>query len=217
MRVNLVLIGAPGSGKGTQASRIAQRYSIPHISTGDILRAAVRAGSNLGRQVAAILKSGGLVDDALITSLVRERLAEPDAVDGFVLDGYPRTVVQAEALEDMPGATPIIAALIAVGHEEIVRRLSRRRVCGSCGITQSVSNDTGAMADPCPYCGGALMRRQDDDPVTVRRRLETYAAFADPLIDYYRARPTFASVDGLREPDAVTVALCHHVEESTIR
>jgi adenylate kinase len=207
MRVTLVLIGPPGSGKGTQAARIAQRYSIPHISTGDILRAAVRAGSDLGRQVAAILASGGLVDDQLITGLVRERLAAADTDQGFILDGYPRTVVQARALEGILGNSRIIVALIAVGHEEIIRRLGSRRVCKSCGITQSITADADEVTEPCPYCGGALVRRQDDDPATVRHRLEMYAAYAEPLIAHYRASPTFLSVDGLREPDSVTAAL----------
>jgi adenylate kinase len=234
MRLTLVLIGPPGSGKGTQAVRLAERFGIPHISTGEILRAAVRAGSPLGQQVAETLASGGLVSDGLMTDLVRERLGQPDAQSGFVLDGFPRTVVQAHALDDMlaPSApashqalssesppssllslhSSLIAVLVAVGDEAIVLRLSRRRVCASCGITQSVSEDSEPHADPCPYCGGSLVRRDDDEPATIRRRLATYASFAEPITSLYRIRSRFASVDGLRHADEVTAALCAHIE-----
>jgi adenylate kinase len=210
-RLTLVLLGPPGSGKGTQAVRLAERYSIPHISTGEILRAAVRAGSPLGRQVRETLASGGLVGDGLITDLVGERLAQPDATSGFVLDGFPRTVVQAHALDDMLHFS-LIVVLVAVADEAIVQRLSRRRVCGSCGITQSVSEDSEPHADPCPYCGGSLVRRDDDEPATIRRRLATYASFAEPITSLYRTRSRFASVDGQRHPDEVTAALCAQIE-----
>lgn len=215
MRLHVVLIGPPGSGKGTQAVRLSERYGIPHISTGEILRGAVRAGTPLGQQVAATLASGALVSDALMTDLVRDRLAHPDASNGFVLDGFPRTAVQVKALDEMLAtSTPaaLIVVLVAVADEAIVRRLSRRRLCASCGITQSVSDDSEPHADPCPYCGGSLVRRDDDEPETVRRRLATYASFAEPITALYRARPWFASVDGLRHPDEVTAALCAHIE-----
>ncbi len=220
-RCNLVLIGPPGSGKGTQAIRLAATYGIPHISTGDILRASVRDGTPLGKQVAATLASGALVSDDLITDLVRERLRQPDARAGFVLDGFPRTVVQALALDAMlpaaspvvpPAVPPLIVLLVEVADEAIVGRLSRRRLCGSCGITQSVSEDTDPHGEPCPYCGGALVRREDDEPETVRRRLATYASFAEPITRLYRARPRFAAVDGLRRPDEVTAALRGHID-----
>ncbi len=206
MRLNLVLIGPPGSGKGTQAVRIAEKYGIPHISTGDTLRAAVRAGTPLGRQVADTLASGGLVGDALMTDLVRDRLAARDVAGGFVLDGFPRTVAQAESLDAIVDV-PLVVALIEAAAEEIVRRLGKRRVCGSCGITQAVSADTEEQIDPCPYCGGTLVRRQDDEPATVRHRLATYAEYAGPVIAYYRDRPTFGAVDGLRHPEDVTASL----------
>jgi adenylate kinase len=214
MRLNLVLIGPPGSGKGTQAVRIAEKYGIPHISTGDILRAAVRAGTPLGQQVEATLATGGLVGDALMTDLVRERLGASDVHQGFVLDGFPRTVTQAQALDTIV-TVPLVVALIAAADDEIVRRLSLRRVCASCGLTQAVSADPESGPelgmeehhDPCPYCGGLLVRRQDDEPETVRRRLAMYAQYAEPVIAYYRSRPTFGAVDGLRQPSEVTSLL----------
>ena len=206
MRLNLVLIGPPGSGKGTQAVRIAEKYGIPHISTGDTLRAAVRAGTPLGRLVADTLAAGGLVGDDLMTGLVRERLNARDVERGFVLDGFPRTVAQAEALDAMV-SVPLVIALIEAADEEIVRRLGKRRVCASCGITQAVSADTEEQIDPCPYCGGTLVRRQDDDPATVSHRLSMYAQYAGPVIAYYRDRPTFGAVDGLRHPEEVTASL----------
>jgi adenylate kinase len=151
----------------------------------------------------------------MMTDLVAERLASPDTRPGFVLDGFPRTVVQARALDDMLGAPSfpaLIVLLVSVADEAIVARLSRRRICASCGITQSVSEDSEPQADPCPYCGGSLVRREDDEPATIRRRLATYATFAEPITALYRARPLFASVDGLRHADEVTAALCEHID-----
>jgi adenylate kinase len=212
-RLAVVLIGPPGSGKGTQAVRLSERYSIPHISTGDILRAAVRAGTPLGRKVETTLASGGLVSDDLMTDLVQDRLARPDTGAGFILDGFPRTEVQARALDGMLGEdTPLTVVLVAAADEAIVSRLSRRRVCKSCSLTQSVSEDIDPHVEPCPYCGGKLVRREDDEPATVRRRLATYASFAEPITAFYRVRPRFASVDGLRHPDQVTAALSAHIE-----
>jgi adenylate kinase len=212
-RLAVVLIGPPGSGKGTQAVRLSERYGVPHISTGDILRAAVRDGTPLGQKVAATLASGGLVSDDLMTDLVRDRLARPDTEPGFILDGFPRTEVQARALDGMLGEdTPLTVVLVAAADEAIVQRLSRRRICKACSLTQSVSNDLDPATEPCPYCGGRLVRREDDEPATVRRRLATYASFAEPITGFYRARPRFASVDGLRHPDAVTAALSAHIE-----
>jgi adenylate kinase len=211
---NIVLIGPPGSGKGTQAVRIAERLSIPHISTGDVLRAAVRAQSPLGRQVADTLASGGLVSDDLITALVRERLAADDAARGFVLDGYPRTKPQAEALDTMVPPDSLMIALIEVSDDAIVRRLAIRRVCDACGITQSVFEDDSAEHGACPYCGGNLVRRSDDEPETVRRRLRTYAEQTGPVVDYYRSRPRFATIDGLQHVDQVTAALRAFIERA---
>jgi adenylate kinase len=204
---NLVLIGPPGSGKGTQAARLARRYRIPHISTGDILRQAVRDDTPLGRQVAETIARGSLVSDDLISDLVRQRLAQSDARAGFLLDGFPRTVVQAHVLDHLLGDATLIVILLEVDSEEIVRRLSSRRVCRSCNLTQSVSDDSELHGEACPYCGGTLIRRDDDDPETIRHRLATYASFAGPVIAHYRTRPGFIAINGLQPPDDVTAAL----------
>jgi adenylate kinase len=198
-----VLIGPPGSGKGTQAARLAERLSIPHISTGDILRGAVKAGTPLGQQVAAIMGAGGLVSDDLITDLVRDRLAAPDASAGFILDGYPRTLRQAQTLDTMRPPETFKVALIEVPDEAIVKRMASRRVCDGCGITQSVSHESQPDGEECPYCGGNLVRRPDDDPEIVRRRLATYAEAATPVVEYYRRRPGFLAVNGLQHADRV--------------
>jgi adenylate kinase len=211
MPLNLVLMGPPGSGKGTQATRLAKRFGIPHISTGDILREAVRDGTPLGKEVAAMIASGSLVSDTLMANLVRDRLARPDVASGFVLDGFPRTVGQARLLDDLIVGVPLIVALIDVPDEAIVQRLNTRRVCQSCKLTQSVSNAADGHAESCPYCGGALVRREDDKPDTVWHRLATYASAAAPLIAHYQSRPTFIAVNGLQNPDDVTKALVHEI------
>jgi adenylate kinase len=198
--LNLVLIGPPGSGKGTQAVRLARRYRVPHISTGDILRQAVRDDTPLGREVAATIAGGALVSDELIANLVSDRLARADTAPGFLLDGFPRTLSQARVLDRLRG--DLLVVHIAASNEEIVKRLSNRRICQSCSLTQSVS-----QADDCPYCGGLLIRRDDDEPETVRKRLATYAALAEPLLAFYSARPGYIAVNGLQSPDRVTADL----------
>jgi adenylate kinase len=200
MPLHLVLIGPPGSGKGTQAVRIARRYKVPHISTGDILRQAVRDGTPLGRDVAETLAAGALVSDELISSLVQARLERADTAAGFLLDGFPRTTAQAQQLDQL--RSDLFVIHFAVPDDEIIRRLGTRRCCQSCSLTQSVSEDD-APAD-CPYCGGSLVRREDDDPVTVRKRLATYAGLAEPLIALYRSRPAFLTVNGRQAPDRVS-------------
>ena len=210
--VKIVLIGPPGCGKGTQAVRLAERYVIPHISTGEILRAAVRAGSELGRQVADTLASGSLVSDDLMTNLVRHRLADSDAAVGFVLDGFPRTVGQALAFDDLLSGPSTIAVLIEVPAAEIVRRMGTRRVCDACRLTQSVADAFHPDSEPCPYCGGNLVRRPDDEPETVRHRLKTYEEYATPVIEHYKSRGSFTVIDGVQHADKVAVALAAHID-----
>lgn len=202
MALNLIVLGPPGAGKGTQAERFARRRGIPKISTGDILREAVAARSELGLRAKSIMDRGELVGDDVMIGIVKERLDRVDAMGGFVLDGFPRTVAQAEALDAiMNGRDPLIVVDIAVPAAELVRRLATRMVC---------END-GTNAEPtvtaCPKCGGRLVQRSDDNEATVRERLAVYERKSRPLVEYYRMRPTFRAIDGAQTPDRVAADL----------
>ena len=215
MLFNLVMIGPPGAGKGTQAERICRAYGIPRISTGDILREAVHDRTSLGRQVKETIASGSLVSDEIMIGVVRERLGRPDARRGFILDGFPRTVAQAKALDEMiDGRGPIIAIVMSVPEPELVRRLGVRRVCADCGTTYggpgSVTESSGAGR--CTRCGGLLVQRDDDNIDVIRERLLVFVEATEPLVRYYQGRPTFASIDGLQQPDKVTADLRAHIE-----
>jgi adenylate kinase len=206
---NLVMLGPPGAGKGTQAERIARELGIPKISTGDILREAVQSGSELGRQVKVVMDRGGLVGDDLIVSIVRERLARPDAAGGFVLDGFPRTVPQARALDDMLQGEPLVVIDLAVPDAELLKRMATRRVCSKCaGIAEPGSNP-----ETCERCGGRLITRADDEDENVRQhRLTVYGRESKPLLDYYRGRPTFRSINGAQPPEQVAKDLAASID-----
>jgi adenylate kinase len=216
-QVNLVLIGPPGSGKGTQAARIKARYGIPAISTGDILRAAVKAGTPLGRTVQATLTSGGLVNDGLMIDLVRDRLAQPDTQPGFILDGFPRTLGQATALEGLLGGRPLTAILLDVPESLLERRLSSRRICSTCKTlyTTASAYAYGSEAELCSKCGSVLITRDDDNLETVRTRLKTYRETAAPLIRHYRDKGLLATIDGSQPQEDVTVALLKAIDART--
>jgi adenylate kinase len=204
MALNLVMLGPPGAGKGTQAKGFAAARGIPHISTGDMLREAVAAGTPIGLRAKAVMASGQLVSDEIIVGVVRERLAKPDAQSGFVLDGFPRTVPQAEALDGIvAGRDPLLVVDIAADDEELIRRLTSRRVCGQCGANADVPAPGEPVPTACGRCGGALTQRADDREEVIRERLRVYARDTRPLIDYYRRRPTFRSVNGAQAPAAV--------------
>ena len=213
MALNLIMLGPPGAGKGTQAKTFAADRKIPHISTGDMLRGAVAAGTPLGLQAKAVMEKGQLVSDEIIIGVVRERLAMADAAAGFVLDGFPRTVKQAEALDEiMAGRDPLVIVDIAVSDEELVRRLTSRRVCSQCGTNADVPAPGQAIPTTCKKCGGALTQRADDREDVIRERLRVYARDTKPLLDYYRARPTFKSVNGAQAPGQVGVDLLAAVD-----
>ena len=213
MPLDIVMLGPPGAGKGTQAARLAGHYGIPAISTGDILREAVQSGSDLGRRVKAVMERGELVSDELVTDIVRERLGRPDTVNGFVLDGFPRTLPQAEALDRMVNGRGLIVLEITVPDEEIIRRLSSRRVCVGCGAIAGRAADGDAAA--CERCGGKMVQRSDDREEVVRERLVVYARQTKPLLDYYRGRPSFRSINGLQPPDQVFEAIVGTIEQMT--
>jgi len=215
MSFNLVMIGPPGAGKGTQAERVCRAYGIPKISTGDILREAVHDGSPLGKQVKETIAAGSLVSDEIMIGVVGDRLGRADAKRGFILDGFPRTVAQAKALDEMiEGRGPIIAIVMSVPEHELVRRLGVRRVCADCGATYggpgSVTESSGAGR--CTRCGGLLVQRDDDNIDVIRQRLRVFTQATEPLVRYYRDRPTFAAIDGLQPPDKVTADLRAHIE-----
>jgi adenylate kinase len=206
--LNLVVMGPPGAGKGTQAERFARDHGIPKISTGDILREAVHDGTPLGRQVSAVMSSGQLVGDDLIVGIVKERLARPDTARGFVLDGFPRTVAQAGALDELlAGRGPLIVVEIQVPDEELVRRVRSRRICASCGKTVSAFAEDPARAERCQACGGELVSRSDDGENVVRDRLKVYWHETRPMIAYYQSRPTYRVVNGAQSPERVREAL----------
>jgi adenylate kinase len=206
--LNVVVLGPPGAGKGTQAERFAREHGLPKISTGDILREAVQSGSELGREVQALMDRGGLVNDALITGIVRERLGRPDVTRGFVLDGFPRTVPQAEALDGiMAGRDALIVIEMQVPDEELVRRVRGRRVCKECGTNVSAFGAGPGLVQLCERCGGELVTRSDDTEAVVRERLKVYWRDTRPMIAYYGSRPGFRSIDGAQSPEKVRQAL----------
>lgn len=198
-QLNLVLLGAPGSGKGTQAERIAPAFGVPHISTGDMLRAALKAGTELGLAAKGYMDKGELVPDEVVVGIIRERLAQPDAARGFMLDGFPRTIEQAEALDEMlskAGRVITDVLLIDVPEEELVRRLAGRRTCRNCGKGYHVEFDPPKTEGVCDACGGEVYQRADDNEVTVRNRLAVFARQTEPLIGYYRSRGVLKTVFG---------------------
>jgi len=212
--MRIVLLGAPGSGKGTQAQRLAERSGVPQISTGDLLRAAVARGTPLGLEAKAVMESGRLVDDALVLGMIRERLAEPDARAGFILDGFPRNLVQAAALDGLLAelGQPLDAVVqFEVADAELVRRISGRRTCADCGRVFNVLTSpppSGTDAD-CPRTGAPhrLMQRADDNEATVAERLRVYAEKTRPLTEFYRKRGILRVIDATGEVDAVTQRL----------
>ncbi|MBO4353270.1 MAG: adenylate kinase [Eggerthellaceae bacterium] len=198
--MNIVLLGAPGAGKGTQAAKLVEEFATPHISTGDMLRAAVAAGTELGKQAKSYMDAGELVPDDVIIGLVGDRLQEPDAEVGFILDGFPRTTAQAVALDAKLAELdrPLDAALlIDVDAEVIIKRLTSRRMCRACGYIGSAADEV------CPKCGGEMYQRDDDNEATVRNRLDVYEKSTSPLIDYYRGKELLVAIDGDRNPDEV--------------
>jgi len=204
--LNLVMFGPPGAGKGTQARRLATERGIPQVSTGDILREAVQSGTELGRQVKAIMDAGELVGDDVMLGIVRERLSKEDAAGGFILDGFPRTVAQATALDDiLEGRQGPVVLEISVRDETLVNRLSRRRVCGSCGAIVGAADGQAPL--PCPTCGGELNQRSDDREDVIHGRLEVYHRETAPLVEFYQERASFRTVDGDQPTDVVAQAV----------
>ncbi len=192
--MKLILLGAPGAGKGTQAEKISARYGIPVVATGDMIRSAISGGTEMGVKAKAFVDKGELVPDEVVVGIVRERLAEPDCASGFILDGFPRTVPQAEALRDITGIDRVVS--IEVPDGKIEARMSGRRVCPACGASYHTEYKRPAKSGVCDKCGSELITRKDDSPETVRNRLAVYHASTEPLKAYYAAAGLLREVEG---------------------
>jgi adenylate kinase len=210
MALNVVMLGPPASGKGTQAVRLAKTRGIPKISTGDILREAAQSGTELGLRAKALMDRGELLGDEEMIGIVKERLARPDAAGGYILDGFPRTVRQAEALDRMLQSEPLVIIDLAVPDTELLTRMQTRRVCGRCAAIA----EPGSTKETCERCGGRMITRADDSDEHVRQhRLEVYARESKPLLDYYRGRATFRSINGAQAPDLVAKELAAKIDQ----
>ena len=208
--MKIIMLGAPGAGKGTQAKRIAEKYSVPHISTGDIFRANIKNGTELGKKAKTYMDQGLLVPDELVVDLVVDRLKQEDCNNGCVLDGFPRTIPQAEALDaalEATGQTVDYAINVEVPDENIVRRMSGRRACVGCGATYHIVYAPTKEEDICDTCHGELILRDDDKPETVQKRLNVYHEQTQPLIDYYTKKNILVEVDGTQDIEDVFAAI----------
>ncbi len=208
--MKIIMLGAPGAGKGTQAKRIAEKYSIPHISTGDIFRANIKNGTDLGKKAKEYMDQGLLVPDELTCDLVMDRIQQDDCKNGFVLDGFPRTIPQAEALDgalNKIGQKMDFAVDVDVPDENIVNRMGGRRACLSCGATYHVEFNPTKADGICDACGAQTVLRDDDKPETVQKRLTVYHDQTQPLIDYYKNQGILKSVDGTQPMDSVFDAI----------
>lgn len=204
--MKIIMLGAPGAGKGTQAKMIADKYGIPHISTGDIFRANIKNGTELGKKAKEYMDQGLLVPDELTCDLVVDRIAQPDAAKGYVLDGFPRTIPQAEALTNAlkaRGESIDFAIDVDVPDENIVNRMGGRRACLACGATYHIVFNAPKKEGICDVCGKELVLRDDDKPETVQKRLDVYHAQTQPLIDYYTKAGVLKTVDGTQDIDKV--------------
>lgn len=201
--MNLILLGAPGAGKGTQAENICKEFGIPTISTGNMLRAAVKAGTEYGLKAKAAMDAGDLVSDDIVIGILKDRITEPDAQNGFILDGFPRTVPQAEALDAM-GVQIDKVIEIYVPDEKITKRMGGRRVCLDCGATYHVDFKPSKAEGVCDVCGKELVIRKDDEPATVLGRLKTYHEQTEPLKDYYTKQSKLTTVEGAEELEETT-------------
>ncbi len=201
--MKLILLGAPGAGKGTQAEIISEKYNIPTISTGNIIRAALKNGTEMGLKAKSFIEAGNLVPDDVVIGIIKERLAESDCENGYILDGFPRTIPQAEALDQM-GFDIDVALSIEVADEEIVKRMSGRRVCEKCGASYHTEYKKPQTDGKCNFCDGDLVIRKDDEPETVKNRLEVYHEQTEPLKEYYKSCGKLICVEGQDEVSDTT-------------
>lgn len=209
--MRVVLLGAPGAGKGTQAKKLVEKYGIPQISTGDLLRAAVAAGTELGKEAKSYMDRGDLVPDSVVLGMVKERLSQDDCKKGYILDGFPRNTKQAEALDEMLASLnmPLTAALsVDVPFDDLMKRLTGRRTCKSCGQMYNIYFSAPSKEGTCDKCGGELFQRDDDKEETIKKRLEVYNAQTAPLFDYYKKKGILKSVAGTGSIDEIFKSVC---------
>lgn len=214
--MRIVLLGSPGSGKGTQATRISSKYNIPHISTGDIFRDNIRRQTNIGLEAKKFIDKGHLVPDELTLQIIEDRFDQPDCAAGFLLDGFPRTIVQAEALElelQKSGKSLDAVVNLDVQNETIIRRMTGRRVCKKCGATYNLTFNKPAVENICDLCGGDLFIRDDDKLETVTNRLKVYKTETQPLIDFYKEKGILVTVDGELDAEVVFQNICNALEQ----
>ena len=214
--MKIIMLGAPGAGKGTQAKKIAAKYEIPHISTGDIFRANIKNGTDLGKKAKTYMDQGLLVPDELVVDLVVDRVNQDDCTKGYVLDGFPRTIPQAEALDaalEKMGQKIDYAIDVDVPDENIINRMSGRRACVDCGATYHIVYAPTKKENICDNCGGGLILRDDDKPETVKKRLDVYHEQTQPLIDYYTKAGALRTVDGTIDIDDVFAAIVKILED----
>lgn len=211
--MKMILLGAPGAGKGTQAEIISQRLGVSIIGTGNIIREAIASGSALGKKFQSYTDRGALVPDDLVVEMVADRLTQPDCSGRYILDGFPRTVVQAEKFAEMGGRVDAVINLV-ISDDEIMKRMTGRRVCETCGTPYHIHNNPPAQQGICDKCGGALVTRKDDAPETVAKRLLVYHEQTEPLVDFYRARGVLTAIDATQGMDRVTEEILAAVGEN---
>ena len=209
--MKMILLGAPGAGKGTQAEIISKKYSMPIIGTGNIIREAIASGTELGNKFKALIEGGDFLPDELVMELVRDRLSQPDCKEHYILDGFPRDLNQAVKFEEMGGVIDAVISL-EIADDEIIDRMTGRRVCKKCGTPYHVTHNPPAVEGVCDKCGNELIIRKDDAPETVKKRLEVYHKQTEPLIEFYEKRGVLKTIDGTQSLEDVTAAILAALE-----
>ncbi len=215
--MRIILLGPPGCGKGTQGDLIQEKYGFPKISTGDLLREAVQKGTSLGKKAEVFMNQGKLVSDEIVIGMIKERITEKDCRGGYVLDGFPRNIPQAQALEEMDEDSLEIVIDIQLKEQDLIERLAARRICSDCGAIYNLLVKKGAREGVCGECGGPLVQREDDKPAVIRERLRVYHEETEKLIGYYKEKRVYTKVDGSGEIEGVFRRICELLERQFIK